>query len=317
MSEKEHESLTKQRTMQGVTNYTSTGYSNSRLNRHTMYTPSPKLSFDAMTIVGNLNKNNAQKLSEFMSVEPQIRLWDMLQTKFKAKALQEKVYIEYDKVKADTWDRRNMRVEFNPNKLTHEEMLWLKQNIIDYMEDDGFTRLDLAFDFEDNLGDYYAMTDKAVKKTVFYGRNGKPETKYFGVRDSDRFIRIYNKKQERKDNADIEVISEHLWRVEIELKRNMVDFWNDCFNDLHILQPDWKTIERTSDRAMVFMLLNDEEEWGKLERRTKNKYKRLIKEISPIDLTELMKLTLRENEQQLQKQIDFWKITSNFKERNL
>ncbi len=35
----------------------------------------------------------------------------------------------------------------------------------------------------------------------------------------------------------------------------MVDYWNDCFNDLHILQPDWKTIERTSDRAMVFMVL--------------------------------------------------------------
>ncbi|HAP2912962.1 TPA: hypothetical protein ITS42_002684, partial [Enterococcus faecalis] len=49
----------------------------------------------------------------------------------------------------------------------------------------------------DDLSDYYAMTDKAVKKTIFYGRNGKPETKYFGVRDSNRFIRIYNKKQER------------------------------------------------------------------------------------------------------------------------
>ena len=317
MSKNERENLSNQSSEQEKCNFSLTGYSNSRLSVPIWDTPQPKLSFDAMTIVGNLNKNNAKKLSEFMSLEPQIRLWDILQTKFKAKALQEKVYIEYDKVKADTWDRRNMRVEFNPNKLTHEEMIWLKQNIIDYMEDDGFTRLDLAFDFEDNLGDYYAMTDKAVKKTVFYGRNGKPETKYFGVRDSDRFIRIYNKKQERKDNADIEVISEHLWRVEIELKRNMVDFWNDCFNDLHILQPDWKTIERTSDRAMVFMLLNDEEEWGKLERRTKNKYKRLIKEISPIDLTELMKLTLRENEQQLQKQIDFWKITSNFKERNL
>ncbi len=35
------------------------------------------------------------------------------------------------------------------------------------MEDDGFTRLDLAFDFEDDLSDYYAITDKAVKKTVF------------------------------------------------------------------------------------------------------------------------------------------------------
>ncbi len=178
--------------------FSKTGYSNSRLSGQTLGKSQPELSFDAMTIVGNLNKNNAQKLSEFMSVEPQIRLWDILQTKFKAKALQEKVYIEYDKVKADTWDRRNMRVEFNPNKLTHEEMLWLKQNIIDYMEDDGFTRLDLAFDFEDDLSDYYAITDKAVKKTVFYGRNGKPETKYFGVRDSDRFIRIYNKNKNVK-----------------------------------------------------------------------------------------------------------------------
>lgn len=288
----------------------STGYSNSRLHAHTVCISKPKISFDRMTIVGNLNKNNAQKLSEFMSTEPQIRLWDILQTKFKAKALQGKVYIEYDKVKADTWDRRNMRVEFNPNKLTHEEMLWLKQNIINYMEDDGFTRIDLAFDFEDDLSNYYAMTDKAVKKTVFYGRDGKPETKYFGVRDSDRFIRIYNKKQERKDNADVEVMSDHLWRVEIELKRDMVDYWNDCFNDLHILKPDWKIIERTSDRAIVFMLLNDEEEWGKIHRNSRTKYKNLIKEISPVDLTELMKSTLREKEKQLQKQIEFWQIKS-------
>lgn len=38
----------------------------------------PKLSFDAMTIVGNLNKSNVEKLSKFMNLEPQIRLWDML-----------------------------------------------------------------------------------------------------------------------------------------------------------------------------------------------------------------------------------------------
>ena len=288
----------------------STGYSNSRLGGNFCTTPQPELNFDAMTIVGNLNKNNAQKLSEFMSTEPQIRLWDILQTKFKAKALQEKVYIEYDKVKADTWDRRNMRVEFNPNKLTHEEMLWLKQNIINYMEDDGFTRIDLAFDFEDDLSNYYAMTDKAVKKTVFYGRDGKPETKYFGVRDSDRFIRIYNKKQERKDNADVEVTSDHLWRVEIELKRDMVDYWNDCFEDLHILKPDWTTLEKLKDQAMIYMLIHEEDKWGELNKRTKYKYKNLIKEISPVDLTELMKSTLRENEKQLQKKIEFWQTKS-------
>ncbi|MEB6838092.1 replication initiation factor domain-containing protein [Staphylococcus simulans] len=306
MSENIQENHSKQGTSGKVTNYTRTGYSNSRLSVPIWDTPQPKLSFDAMTIVGNLNKTNAQKLSEFMSVEPQIRLWDMLQTKFKAKALQEKVYIEYDKVKADSWDRRNMRVEFNPNKLTHDEMLWLKKNIVDYMEDDGFTRLDLAFDFEDDLSDYYAMTDKSVKKTIFYGRNGKPETKYFGVRDSDRFIRIYNKKQERKDNADIEVVSEHLWRVEIELKRNMVDYWNDCFDDLHILKPDYSTIEKASDRHTIMALLFDENEWGKLERKKKYRMKKLMTEISPVDLTDLMKLTLNENEKQFQNQIDFW-----------
>ena len=284
----------------------STGYSNSRLGGNFCTTPQPELNFDAMTIVGNLNKNNAQKLSEFMSTEPQIRLWDILQTKFKAKALQEKVYIEYDKVKADTWDRRNMRVEFNPNKLTHEEMIWLKQNIIDYMEDDGFTRLDLAFDFEDDLSDYYVMSDKALKKTVFYGINGMPETKYFGVRDSDRFIRIYNKKQERKDNADVEVTSDHLWRVEIELKRDMVDYWNDCFNDLHILKPAWTSLEKTNEQAMVYTLLHEESMWGKLSKNTKYKFKNLIKEISPVDLTELMKLSLKENEDLLQKHIEFW-----------
>jgi hypothetical protein len=148
--------------------FSKTGYSNSRLDAHTVCISDPKLSFDAMTIVGNLNRDNAQALSKFMSVEPQIRLLDILQTKFKAKALQEKVYIEYDKVKADSWDRRNMRIEFNPNKLTRDEMIWLKQNIISYMEDDGFTRLDLAFDFEDDLSDYYAMSErKAVKKTIF------------------------------------------------------------------------------------------------------------------------------------------------------
>ena len=28
------------------------------------------------------------------------------------------------KVKADSWDRRNMRIEFNPNKLTRDEMIY-------------------------------------------------------------------------------------------------------------------------------------------------------------------------------------------------
>ena len=40
-------------------NFSKTGYSNSRLNRHKMSPLIPKLSFDAMTIVGNLSRDNA------------------------------------------------------------------------------------------------------------------------------------------------------------------------------------------------------------------------------------------------------------------
>ncbi|EHT8037877.1 replication initiation factor domain-containing protein, partial [Staphylococcus pseudintermedius] len=62
----------------------------------------------------------------------------------------------------------------------------------------------------------------------------------------------------------------------------------------------------------VYTLLHEESMWGKLSKNTKTKFKKLIREISPIDLTELMKSTLKANEKQLQKQIDFWQREFRF-----
>lgn len=69
MSEKEKNNFINKNIQYQKTSSIKTGYSNSRLSVPIWDTPQPKLSFDAMTIVGNLNKNNAQKLSEFMSFE--------------------------------------------------------------------------------------------------------------------------------------------------------------------------------------------------------------------------------------------------------
>ncbi len=52
--------------------------------------------------------------------------------------------------------------------------------------------------------------------------------------------------------------------------------------------------------------------WGNLSRNTNYKFKNLIKEISPVDLNDLIKLTLKENEKQLQKQNDFWQREFRF-----
>ncbi|PTG41333.1 hypothetical protein BUY26_13340, partial [Staphylococcus cohnii] len=55
------------------------------------------------------------------------------------------------------------------------------------------------------------------------------------------------------------------------------------------------------------------------ERRRKYKMRKLMQNISPIDLTELMKLNLKENENQLQKHLNFWlgeTILWNKKQKN-
>ncbi|MDM5809934.1 replication initiation protein, partial [Staphylococcus aureus] len=67
-----------------------------------------------------------------------------------------------------------------------------------------------------------------------------------------------------------------------------------------------------NEQAMVYTLLHEESMWGKLSKNTKTKFKKMIREISPIDLTELMKSTLKANEKQLQKQIDFWQREFRF-----
>ncbi|MEX6044725.1 replication initiation protein, partial [Staphylococcus haemolyticus] len=84
-------------------NFAKTGISNSRLDAHTVCISNPKLSFDAMTIVGNVNTERAKKLYDFLVSEPYVEVWDALQTKFRAKALQGKIYIEYDKIKGTSW----------------------------------------------------------------------------------------------------------------------------------------------------------------------------------------------------------------------
>ncbi|ULG73156.1 replication initiation factor domain-containing protein [Macrococcus brunensis] len=281
--------------------------SNSRLEGCFANSTKPKVSFDRMTIIGDLPLEHAQYMADTLGNDLAVELWEKMNHKFKGKVFNGKIYIEHDRLKADAWDRRNFRIEFNPNNLVLEEKEWIRQKLLIALENIGFTRLDLAFDFEEDLSDYFVMSDYALKKTIFYGKNGKAETKYFGVRDSDRFIRIYNKKQERKDVAEIEMEQENLWRFEIELKRKKVDEWNNnCFDDMHILKPEWATIENINDQAMIFLLLHEESKWGELKKTSKYKYKKMIKEISPINLVDFMKLALRENESELQKQIDFW-----------
>lgn len=212
--------------------------------------------------------------------------------------------MEYDRQLAKQLKRSEISVEFNPSELEKEDIDFIKFIFLDNMRTKDFSRIDLAFDLPINLNEYYVMSDKALKKTIFYGRNDKPETKYFGVRDSERYIRIYNKKLQLSEVKKQEVEDEHLWRIEFELKRSMTNKWDKCFDDLYVLKPAWKTIENQQKRAMVYMLLEEQDEWGNLQRRTKYRYKELIREISDVNITDILKKVLNDHHDKLSAELE-------------
>ncbi len=53
----------------------------------------------------------------------------------------------------------------------------------------------------------------------------------------------------------------------------MVDYWNDCFNDLHILKPAWTTRKKLMSKLWFILCCMKESMWGKLSKNTKTKFK--------------------------------------------
>lgn len=289
-----------------------TGLSNSRLSVHNMYTPDIKVSFDRITIVGDLIPGQAKILRDLVAFDSNISVRDAKTDMFECHALSNKAYIRYDKYIGQALERRNMRIEFNPNELTREEEQYLFDAFVSRMANRDFSRIDLAFDINMDLKKYYVMSDKAIKETIFLSRKKEVETKYFGVRDSERYIRIYDKKKQLSEVKEKEITEEYLWRIEFELKRGMTKKWDACFDDLSILQPAWKTLEKSSERAMVYMLLHEEDEWGHLERRAKAKFKKIIKEISDVHLENDMKNILQNQHVRLKNELADWMRPSQY-----
>ena len=281
-----------------------TGHSNSRSASYkTGISKNIQVSFDMITVVGALIPERESQIKKHIENNPEINLWDTGFDRFKCNVFDNKVYVEYNRKQAQAMGRSEIRVEFNPNELSENEKQIIQFVFLDNMRNKDFSRIDLAFDIEDNLADYYSMCDKAVKQTHFYGIDGKVETKYFGVRESDRYIRIYNKKKQLSEVKEQEISADHLWRVEFELKRSRTKTWDKCFDDIHILQPNWKTIEKSSTRAMVYMLLHEHGEWGKIDKNLKTKYRKIIKEISEVNISDDLRKVLSEQHQKLSEEL--------------
>lgn len=282
-----------------------TGHSNSRLTAqgHVHLPKKISVSFDRITVVGALIPERERWVKKHLETNVQINLRDTGFDRFVCHALSNKVYAEYDKKKAQAMGRSEIRVEFNPNELSEDEKQFVQFIFLDNMRNKDFSRIDLAFDISLDLNEYYVMSDKSLKKTIFYGRDDKPETKYFGVRDSERYIRIYNKKKQLSEVKKEEITSDHLWRIEFELKRSMTDKWDKCLEDLHILKPEYTRIKDFEEKAKIYYLLNEQSAWSELHRNTKYKYKKKFKELSDVNIADDLKEVLNEQYQNLSEEL--------------
>lgn len=279
--------------------------SNSRLSVQIVDTLK-QISWDRMTIIGDLDPNRAKGFRNFVAFDSAVRLLNAGSDYFVGRAFNDLFYLEYDKKKGQAFERRNFRCEFNPNNCDEKAKSFFVEKILPNLKDVGFSRLDLAFDIADDLNTFLVTTDTPLQQNVIYGRSGKAETRYFGSRDSERYIRIYDKKQERKDNADKEIEFEHYWRVEFELKRQAVNAWDKAFDGLIIKQPDICSIEDIQTRAMVHFLLSDHNQWGSLNRKTRYKYRKIIKEMKGDEIHTALKKALEQEKSRLKGELESW-----------
>ena len=282
-----------------------TGHSNSRLSSQQLGNWSEEIavSFDRITVVGAFIPEREKWVKKHLETNNQIDLRDTGYDRFKCHALKNKVYVEYNRKQAQAMGRSEIRVEFNPNELSEEEKQFIQFIFLDNMRNKDFSRIDLAFDVPADLQTYFIMSDKGVKKTIFYGRDDKPETKYFGVRDSERYIRIYNKKKQLRDVKEEEIEHDHLWRIEFELKRSMTNKWDKCFDDLHILQPDYLAVENFEERAKIYYLMNKQSAWGEISKNTKTRYRKKMKELSAVNMSDDLREVLNEQHQKLSEEL--------------
>lgn len=194
---------------------------------------------------------------------------------------------------------KRLRLEFNPNRATSDEIRQMYINIIATMKYPELTRIDLAFDYAENLSDV-RWIDKKGRPSSQY-RNGKCvlETYYAGGSRSKLRVVMYDKKAERasKQGIDPEELGERdWWRIELRFKENEIDklFSDDGYNPFEELTPyipmalglqslKWK------DRCVVMALMAEEGEsiFGEMDAKSRAKYKNLLCEYTmptPVDI---------------------------------
>lgn len=259
-----------------------------------------RCAIDRLTIVGNLSDDYRNNMGG-IGLLPWKPLGTLIGGGWRAQAFPDrkaKIYLEYDPENAIKMGKRNFRAECNPNLMAYDQLQALFDIILPELDKVSISRLDLAFDFERSLHD--VLFDKNVSGGKYWGKGGETQTIYYGAPSSNLRCRIYDKKAERMHKGDEEDKEEYshydtLWRIEYELTGSSY-IQDQMRKKFHVLQEtaitrrDYNTqldVPLSAQEMLIMKAYDEDRElFNKLSSRTKAKYRKLLKLISHIDLSD-------------------------------
>lgn len=274
--------------------------------------------FDKITLVGNLYKEAEGTLQHLLNTVESHVMGVPTMSAVKGKIYGDWVYFEYDELLGKLFKKGNFRLEYNPRKMPVELQQQMVSTFKPMLHDIHFTRLDLAFDCDSDLGEYSHEHKNPMKRAEYYGISGKLETLYYGSRTSKIYSRTYDKKKQLWDIEQKEIPEPVLWRYELELKNRkfidaMINFDFPVFERVRFVKYDITTLSG-NDRVMVQALVDHPSLINELSSATKTKYRKIIRVLGGDDVTPIFAGALKKELPQLKRQLEQWKYIPKLSE---
>ena len=202
---------------------------------------------------------------------------------------------------ADKNDKvRQLRFEFNPKRASRDDVKAMYKRILSFMKYPEIKRVDLAFDYAENLSDMRWSDSKARPFNVHYTGKGSVQTHYVGGKYSKMNIVMYDKRAEQafKQGIDPEELGEkEWWRIEVRLNSSdeVTRFMNDDtynpFDDATPYYPMGMGLNglKVDEQLKLIGLFTEhgKELLAKMSRPSRVKYKKMMEEYSlptPVDV---------------------------------
>lgn len=274
--------------------------------------------FDKVTVVGNLYKEAESTLQHLINtVESRIDGFPTMSA-VKGKIYGPWVHFKYDEMEGKAFKKGNFRMEYNPRKMPLELQQQMISTFKPMLHDIHFTRLDLAFDCDVDLGKYAHEHKNAMKRAEYFGVDGELESIYYGSRTSNIYSRTYNKKRQLLDVEGVEIPEPVLWRYEVEMKnRKFIDAMIDCnfpvFERVRFVNYDTSTLTGR-ERLMVQAIVDHPPLINELGKEAKAKYRKMIRELGGDDVTPIFAGALKKELPQLKRELEQWKYIPTMSE---